>query len=492
MQSQAHASRGPLEFRHLDVHGHPDLWKGLLAILVGAVVALLPVPEGLKPTAWYFFALFCAVVVGLVLEPIPAAAVGVTGVALATVLGLVEPKPADAIKWGLSGFSNTTVWLIFGAFMFALGYEKSGLGRRLALGLVKKMGGNSLGLGYAVSLSDVVLAPFTPSNTARSGGTIFPVIRNIPGLYGSEPGPTSRRLGGTLMWTALATTCVTSTLFLTGLAPNLLALEIVRKTAKVDISWSAWLVGVLPVGMVLLLLVPLLVYKIYPPEVKKSTEVPVWAGKELAGMGQTTRNEFVMALLAVSALAFWIFGGKLVDATAVAFAAIALMVILGVVAWDDILANKAAWNVLVWFATLVALADGLNRVGFVTWFAKRAAAPLAGHAPLTVMILLTVLFFVTHYMFASITAHVTAMLPVMLAVSTTVPGVDPRMFAMLLCYTLGIMGILTPYATGPSPVYFGSGFVPRKDFWRLGAIFGFIYLAALLAIGVPWLLFMKP
>jgi L-tartrate/succinate antiporter len=168
------------------------------------------------------------------------------------------------------------------------------------------------------------------------------------------------------------------------------------------------------------------------------------------------------------------------------------MVILGVVAWDDILANKAAWNVLVWFATLVALADGLNRVGFVTWFAKRAAAPLAGHAPLTVMILLTVLFFVTHYMFASITAHVTAMLPVMLAVSTTVPGVDPRMFAMLLCYTLGIMGILTPYATGPSPVYFGSGFVPRKDFWRLGAIFGFIYLAALLAIGVPWLLFMKP
>jgi L-tartrate/succinate antiporter len=492
MKSQAHASRGPIDFLHLNVHAHPDLWKGLLAILVGAVVALLPVPEGLKPGAWYFFALFCAVVVGLVLEPIPAAAVGVTGVALATVLGLVEPKPADAIKWALSGFSNTTVWLIFGAFMFALGYEKSGLGRRLALGLVKKMGGNSLGLGYAVSLSDVVLAPFTPSNTARSGGTIFPVIRNIPGLYGSEPGPTSRRLGGPLLWTALATTCVTSTLFLTGLAPNLLALEIVKKTAKVDISWSAWLVGVLPVGVLLLLVVPYLVYKIYPPDVKQSAEVPAWAGKELLGMGHVKRNEVAMAFLAMGALAFWIFGGKVVDATAVAFAAIALMVILGVVAWDDVLGNRAAWNVLVWFATLVALADGLNRVGFVTWFAKRAAAPLAGTAPLTVMILLTVLFFVTHYMFASITAHATAMLPVMLAAGAAVPGVDPRMFAMLLCYTLGLMGILTPYATGPSPVYFGSGFVPRKDFWRLGAIFGFLYLAVLLAIGVPWLLFMKP
>jgi L-tartrate/succinate antiporter len=492
MKEEGPALKEPSSVRHLDFHAHPEIWKGVIAILVGVIIAVLPVPSGLKPTAWYFFALFCAVVVGLVLEPIPAAAVGVTGVALATVLGLVEPKPADAIKWGLSGFSNTTVWLIFGAFMFALGYEKSGLGRRLALGLVKKMGRNSLGLGYAVSLSDVVLAPFTPSNTARSGGTIFPVIRNIPGLYDSEPGPTSRRLGGTLMWTALATTCVTSTLFLTGLAPNLLALEIVRKTAKVDISWSAWLVGVLPVGVVLLLLVPFLVYKIYPPEVKQSTEVPVWAGKELSTMGRVSRNEVVMALLAVGALAFWIFGGKLVDATAVAFAAIALMVILGVVAWDDILANKAAWNVLVWFATLVALADGLNRVGFVTWFAKRAAAPLAGYAPLTVMILLTVLFFVIHYMFASITAHVTAVLPVMLAAGMAVPGVDARMFALLLCYSLGIMGILTPYATGPSPVYFGSGYVPRKDFWRLGAIFGFVYLVALLAIGVPWMLFIKP
>jgi L-tartrate/succinate antiporter len=492
MKEEGPALKEPSSVRHLDFHAHPEIWKGVIAILVGVIIAVLPVPSGLKPMAWYFFALFCAVVVGLVLEPIPAAAVGVTGVALATVLGLVEPKPADAIKWGLSGFSNTTVWLIFGAFMFALGYEKSGLGRRLALGLVKKMGRNSLGLGYAVSLSDVVLAPFTPSNTARSGGTIFPVIRNIPGLYGSEPGPTSRRLGGTLMWTALATTCVTSTLFLTGLAPNLLALEIVRKTAKVDISWSAWLVGVLPVGVVLLLLVPFLVYKIYPPEVKQSTEVPVWAGKELSTMGRVSRNEVVMALLAVGALAFWIFGGKLVDATAVAFAAIALMVILGVVAWDDILANKAAWNVLVWFATLVALADGLNRVGFVTWFAKRAAAPLAGYAPLTVMILLTVLFFVIHYMFASITAHVTAVLPVMLAAGMAVPGVDARMFALLLCYSLGIMGILTPYATGPSPVYFGSGYVPRKDFWRLGAIFGFVYLVALLAIGVPWMLFIKP
>ncbi|HSB64090.1 MAG TPA: anion permease [Thermoanaerobaculia bacterium] len=492
MKAHAHAVKQPFSVLHIDFHAHPAFWKGLLAVLLGVIVALLPVPAGLKPAAWYFFALFCAVVVGLVLEPIPAAAVGLTGVAFATVTGLVETKPADSIRWALSGFSNTTVWLIFAAFMFALGYEKSGLGRRLALSLVKKMGKSSLGLGYATAFSDVILAPFTPSNTARSGGTIFPVIRNIPGLYGSEPGETSRRLGGPLMWTALATTCVTSSMFMTGLAPNLLALEIVKKTAKVDVSWSAWLVGFLPVGILLVAVLPYLVSKIYPPDVKRSTDVPDWAGRELGTMGRVSRNEILMALLAVGALGFWILGGKIVDATAVAFAAIAVMVIAGIVKWDDVIANKSAWNVLVWFATLVALADGLNRVGFVTWFAKRAAAPLAGLPPLWVMVLLAVLFFVIHYMFASITAHVTAVMPVLLAAGIAVPGVDPRLFALLLCYTLGIMGILTPYATGPSPVYFGSGYVPRKDFWRLGAIFGLIYLVALLAIGIPWMLYIKP
>ncbi len=196
------------------------------------------------------------------------------------------PKPADAIKWALSGFQDGTVWLIFVAFMFALGYEKTGLGRRVALNLVKWLGKKTLGLGYAVALADLVLAPFTPSNTARSGGTIFPVIKNIPPLYGSEPGPTARKIGSYLMWTAFATTCLTSVMFLTGLAPNLLALSLVKTTAKIDISWTEWFMGMAPVGVLLFVFLPWIVYKIYPPELKSSPDVPVWAGEELKKMGR--------------------------------------------------------------------------------------------------------------------------------------------------------------------------------------------------------------
>lgn len=118
---------------------------------------------------------------------------------------------------------------------------------------------------------------------------------------------------------------------------------------------------------------------------------------------------------------------------------------------------------LVWFATLVALADGLNKVGFVTWFAKSASALLTGMPPLVIMVVLVVIFFIVQYMFASITAHVTAVLPVILAAGAAVPGIPVMTFTLLLCYRLGIMGIISPYATGPGPVYFGSGYVNRKD-----------------------------
>jgi L-tartrate/succinate antiporter len=461
------------------------------------VIALLPAPPGLEPRAWHYFALFAAVMAALVLEPLPAAAVGLAGVATAAVLRLpfsaaqleaagFDP-PSESVRWALAGFSSPTVWLIFAAFMFALGFERTGLGQRIALVLVKRLGRRTLGLGYAVALADLVLAPFTPSNTARSAGTIFPVVRAIPPLFGSEPGPTGRRIGAYLMWTAFATTCVTSSMFLTALAPNPLAVDIVRRTVGVQIGWTQWALGFLPVGLVLVAVLPLLVFFLYPPEVKASPEVAGWAAGQLAARGRLKRGEVVMAALAVAALAAWILGRDLVDASAVALAVVTAMVLCRIVTWEDVLAHQAAWNVLVWFATLVTLAEGLSRVGFIAWVTRSAALRLSGLPPGWVMIALVVLFFLVHYLFASLAAHTTAVLPVVLAAGAAVPGIPLAKFALLLCYSLGIMGVITPFATGPAPVYFGSGYLSRRDFWRLGLVFGLIFLTVFLAIEIPFL-----
>ena len=476
-------------------------WRFTTPVVVMIIIALIPAPAGLPQHAWYYFALFAGVIVGLMLEPLPGGAIGLAGVTLATLLApwvlygpaeLAKPgfNPSTAaINWALSGFSNATVWLIFGAFMFALGYEKTGLGRRIALVLVKRMGRKTLTLGYAVAAADTILAPFTPSNTARSGGTIYPVIKNLPPLYDSKPDdPSMRRIGSYIMWVAIATTCVTSTLFLTGLAPNLLAKELVKKTANVELAWGAWFVAAAPAGLLLLVSVPLLAYWLYPPEVKEGAEVTEWAAKELAKLGGFTSREIILAVLVAIALVLWIFAGDYVNPTTAALVVISLMVRLNVVTWDDISKNFNAWNTLAWFATLVALADGLNRVGFVKWFADGIATYMSGFSLLTAVVVLLLINFFAHYMFASVTAHVTAMIPVLLAVGSSVPNMKMPQLALLLCLQLGIMGIITPYGTGPSPVYYGSGYLPAADYWRLGAIFGLIFLAVFMLITVPWVL----
>jgi L-tartrate/succinate antiporter len=225
--------------------------------------------------------------------------------------------------------------------------------------------------------------------------------------------------------------------------------------------------------------------------VKESAEVPAWAANELQKMGPLSQREITLAILVVIALLLWIFGGEIMEATTAALVVISLMLLLNVVTWDDITANKAAWNTLAWFATLVALADGLTRVGFVKWFAETVATKLEGIVPQAAVAMLLLINFFGHYLFASVTAHVTAMIPVLLAVASTVPGIHMHTLALGLCLQLGIMGILTPYATGPSPVYYGSGYLPAADYWRLGAIFGVIFFVAFLAIGVPWMLLIR-
>jgi L-tartrate/succinate antiporter len=459
---------------------------------VWLAIVLVPHPAGISRDAWNYLGLFVGVIVALVLEPLPPAAVGLIGVTAATILGYVALKPADAIKWGLSGFSDSTVWLIFGALTLSTGYEKTGLGRRIALSLVRLMGRSTLGLGYAVMLADLAIAPFTPSNTGRSAGVIFPIVRSIPALYGSAPGATARRIGAYLMWTAFAATAVTSSMFLTALAPNLLALSLMRHETVLDVTWSQWLLGFLPVGALLIAVLPLLVYVIYPPEIRSSPDVPAWAEAELARMGTLSTREGVMGLLVLLAFVLWVFGAEWIHATTAVLAVVALMVLLGVVDWDDVIGNRAAWNTLIYFATLLALADGLNRVGVITWAAEGVSRQLIGVSPLAALVVLVSFFVVVHYGFASLTAHTLVVFPALLAAGVSFPGMPVKVYALVLAYSIGLMGVLTPYATGPAPVYFGSGFIPRKDFWILGFAFGLIFLAVLLGVGVPYLLYYSP
>ena len=471
-------------------------------VILGGALALVPVPEGLAPAAWYYFALFITVITLIITEPIPAAAIGMAGVVAAAVLGLVRNTPAASAQWALSGFGNTIVWLIFAAFMFTVGYAQTGLGRRIALHLVRLLGHRTLGLGYAVALADLAFAPFTPSATARSAGTIYPIISHIPQLYGSHPdaglarrsahreGGTSRLLGGYLLYTALAVSFITSSMFITGLAPNALAITIIEQTVKVRISWVQWFIGFAPIGFALLALTPLVLYLVFPPTIRTAPVVPRWAADELRAMGPMSRREAILFVLVASALALWIGATDYIDPALTAIVIVLLMVVSGVVSWDDVIGQKQAWNVLIWFGTLVTLAGGLAETGFVAWLAKTMAPTFTGLSLGLAIAAIVGTFFFLHYFFASITAHTATLLPMFLAVAVTITAISPTRWALLLGYPLGLMGVLTFYASGQSVIYYASGYISRRDFWVLGLVMGAMFLGVYLLIITPWLAFL--
>ena len=458
--------------------------KLLAPVLVVLVMWFIPAPEGLSQNAWHFLAIFMAVVIGLILEPIPAALIGFTGVSLIAALGLIGNSKAS-ISWALSGFSNTVIWLIFAAFMFALGYKKTGLGKRISLLMVKYMGKSTLGLGYAVAFSDLVLAPFMPSNTARSAGTIYPIAINIPQIFNSLPDNDPRKIGSYISWVAIASTSVTSSMFLTALAPNLLAVDLMAKSTQHAITWMEWAKIMIPIMIPLFLITPWLTYIVYPPTQKKSPEAPAWAAEELKKLGSITFKEYLMAGLATMALVLWIFGKELgVDSTITAISIVSIMILSGIISWDDLLSDKAAFNVFIWFATLVALADGLKKVGILDFIGKNSQAMLSDLSLTSLIIALILLFYVLHYFFASTTAHVTALVPLFMVIASTfIPAEQLLTFTILLAGSLGVMGIITPYGCGPSPIWYGAGYISQGKWWALGAIFGAIYLIPII-IGV--------
>jgi L-tartrate/succinate antiporter len=464
------------------------LVRAVAPCVVGGAVLLVPTPEGLTDNAWHFFALFIATITGVITEPIPGAAIGMLGVCVATALGLVRPVPAQATAWALSGFSNPTVWLIFAAYMFACGYSKTGLGRRIALHLIRMMGNRTLGLGYAIAFADLALAPVTPSATARSGGSIYPVVRNIPELYDSYPDDASaKKVGAYLLFTALAASMVSSSMFITALAPNTMAIALIAKATGVTVPWTLWFKGFLPVGIILTLVQPLLLYVIYPPQIKDAPAAPRWAGEQLKTMGAMTRREITMLLLVLGALGFWIGGAAYIDPAIVSAFVILGMVIFRVVSWEDIVGHSHAWTTLIWFATLVTMAGGLAETKFLDWLAASLVPMLSGLGAYTTIVGIVLTFYFLHYFFASITAHTASLFPLFLAVAIKIPVVSPVAWALLLAYPLGMIGVLTPYASGQNAVYYGSGYIKRRDFWVLGFTLSVVYMTVYLAVIVKWL-----
>ena len=455
-------------------------WRTAASVAVPLLILLSPVPAGLTPQAWQLFAMYVGAILGFILRPLPEAAVLLCVIAVSS---MAFGNTATV----LSGFASPVAWLVFSAFMIGTAISETGLGRRIAFLLLARTGGSTLGLGYVAALTDLVLAPATPSNTARTGGIVFPIMRSIAASLGSTPGATSRRLGAYLAVLLYSVSLTTGYIFITAISTNVLATTFAKSILGTQIDFLLWFKAAAVPGLICLALLPWVVHRLYPPELKHFDNKAVSAAG-LAELGPVSRREAVLAVLFVSAIALWATGSwTKIDAAPVAIALVAACLLFRVVRWESLVANQAAWSTFVWYAGIIGFADGLARAKFFEWMAKvlAGALPLTGHDALFVMVALTVFNLVLHYAFASLAAFVTAMMPVLFTLALVAQApVYPTVF--LLAFATNYGAAMTHYGGALGPVLFGPGFVPQGTWWRLGATLAVMSLLVHLAVGLPY------
>lgn len=453
------------------------------------IIWFIPVPEGVTENAWHLFAIFAATILGIILKAAPMGTMCMMAIGFTALTQVVAPGDAGkSITKALSGFGDKVIWLIGISFFIARGFIKTGLGNRIAFLFIRIFGKSSLGLAYGLGLADVCLAPAIPSNTARGGGIIYPIMKSMAISFDSVPEKpeTHRKLGSYLTLNSYYMNLISSSMFLTGTASNPMCQKFAANLG-IDITWMSWAAAGFIPGLAAFFIVPLVLYKLYPPELKKTGDAPRMAAEKLKEMGPITKNEWLMLLAFFILLALWIFGGSLsIDATTTAFIGLTLLLLTSVLTWEDVKSEKGAWDTIVWFAVLVMMASSLNELGFIGWFSNLIKAEIGGMTWTVAFPVIILVYFFSHYIFASATAHVAAMYAALLSVGIAV-GIPPMLLAMMLGFLGSIYGVLTHYGHGPAPVFFGSGYVDLKSWWIHGLEIGIVLLIIYMGLGGLWM-----
>lgn len=454
---------------------------GFIAIVIVAFWNI-PTPEGLKPETWHLVSLYLGLLAGLVLKPFAEPIITLI------ILGIM----ALFIKTNvlLSGFGSSMTWFIAIVTIVCTAFVKTGLGKRVAYQMLLKSGSSSLGLGYILVLTDLILSPATGSNAARTT-IIYPIFQSIAEGVGSEPNKDPRKLGGYLTTLMYASSQGTSALFLTGMATNAITVSLLNEMLGIHLSWGTWFMATVVPGGLFLFLAPLVIYKLYPPTLKSLSDIKPLAKKGLEELGPMSRNEKVLCVLFVLAVLGWMFGSSLnfvyLNMQVVGFLFLALVLLTGILNWNDVIGAKGAWSIFLWYGAFYGVAASLASAGFYKWLATVLGDVLNISAVdgtiVTAIILLVSL--AVRYFFVSNSAFVASFYPVLFAIAATTQA-NLTVVALLLAVFASYGAMLTHYGNGAGLIAFASGYVSQSDFWKVGTAMVVFALLIYAIIGIPY------
>jgi len=453
--------------------------KFIFCVALGVGIWMIPPPQGVLLDGWRVFAVFIFTLAGMIIKPMPLGAITLLSLLTLIVTGVLTFEQA------FSGFSQSVVWLIAAAFFIARGFIKTGLGLRLSYKIMSYAGGSTLGLAYSLVFTEFLLGPAIPSVTARSGGIFYPIVESLSKAFGSHPESSRKKIGAYLMQTVFQCSAVISGMSLTGMSGNPM-LKTLALGFGVDISWSMWFVAALVPGLVSVTLIPFVLYKLYPPEIKQTEGMAAIAKKKLEDLGPMSKKESFLITVFISMILMWCFGEKIgIGSTEVALFGVIILVALNILTWNELMEEKGAWDTLIWFASLITLATFLKKFGVTDVFSQYLGGFIQSNHWQLSFIMIATIYFYAHYLFASNIAHITSMFVPFLVLCIAV-GTPPMLASLVLGFFSCIFGGLTTYGCGPAPIYFGSGYVSTKEWFSLGFIISVINLFVFFTVGFAW------
>ncbi len=457
-----------------------DLSRLGICVILGSATWLIPGPAGMSESGWHTLGIFATTIASFLIRPL---AMGPM-----VLLGLIALSATKTIAYErlLEGFGDSVAWLVVAAFLIAGAVQRTGFGRRIALTLVAFLGRSTLGIGYAICGAELILGPVVPSNTARGGGILAPIVQSLSVALDSHPTESPERAGSYLVLTGAHANLVTAAMFMTGMAANPLVSKAASDTFGIDFGWGTWALGAIVPGLIALALIPLLMMRLVKPTITDGRSAQKKARSDLRQMGGWTRGQKTVAILFVVLILLW--STKALHGMGsglVAWIGVAILLVTGTERWNDLTGNSKAWDTLIWLGGLLAMASALKDEGVVRWFANSIQGHVTGLGPLALVLSLSLIYFFSMYGFSMLSAHISALAGAFFAVAAAA-GSPPMLIVPLIAYFSNVCGCTTNYSTGPVIIYFGLGYVQTPTWFKIGGVLALFHITVWIGAGLVW------
>ncbi len=417
-----------------------------------------------------------------------------TAILLGLAPGLEDPSTmmgtGESLKMALGGFSSSSVALVGAALFLAAAMQVTNLHKRIALWILSLVGTKTKALVFGAILVSIVLAFFVPSATARAGAVV-PILLGVVAAFGLAK---ESKLAALLVITATQAVSIWNIGIKTAAAQNLVALGFIHEAFDVDISWGQWFIFAAPFSIIMSIALFFIMIKLIKPETDDVTGGKEVIRDQLKELGPLKRTEITLIIVSLLLLFFWATEGIAhpFDSTTVTIVAIAFLLLpkIGVYDWKEA-SSRIDWGTLIVFAVGISLGTILLNTNGAAWLSDAVFGSLGlDTMPILATIALVTIFnILIHLGFASATSLASALIPVFIALSVTLPNVDHIGFVLIQQFVI-CFGFLLPVSAPQNMLAYGTGAFTTKDFLKSGiplTVLGYILVLLFSATYWQWI-----